>query len=545
MSYIESFPAGAVPRDSQKMILDKIEDAVQRGVKYVVVQAPTGSGKSHISATLANVSRHPDRRIVDLANEHALFKKEYGEGYAYEDELIGLPTFGCAVLTTTKALQNQYGNIFDDVRTLKGRRNYKCELDSDNDCDFAECTLDPRLLEECTRGNKCPFFNARCNALKNRFSVFNYASYLALPSFLQRRQFLVCDEASELEDELVKCYSCEIKYEELGITKNDTDVLFGTNRNAAFSWLSDRQADMKDKYDNAMEELREHKKDKRRSYQIVKKMRMYKQLADNLTQVLENWFLTEYVVECDHEKFRAAPLYVNNMASNFFKNADTVILMSGTIIDHQTFCATLGIKAGTYEYIDADTDFDPELSPIYCMSQYKLNFKNIDFHLPKIVTVAKGICDNYKDQKGIIHTHSFKITEAIQKEFAGDKRFLTREAGVTNEQILEMHRMSTESTVLISPSMGFGVDLADDHGRFSIIMKIPYLPLGDKRIKILSERNKRWYQMKALISLVQMCGRTTRNKEDHSDTYILDGCVVNLIKKNKAYLPKYFINRIR
>jgi Rad3-related DNA helicase len=97
---------------------------------------------------------------------------------------------------------------------------------------------------------------------------------------------------------------------------------------------------------------------------------------------------------------------------------------------------------------------------------------------------------------------------------------------------------------LISPSLGFGTDLYGDFGRFQIIMKAPYLPLGSKRIKTLAARNQRWYEMKALVNLVQMCGRTTRSKEDHSNTYILDAQVIDLIKRNRSRLPQWFIHRL-
>ena len=110
---------------------------------------------------------------------------------------------------------------------------------------------------------------------------------------------------------------------------------------------------------------------------------------------------------------------------------------------------------------------------------------------------------------------------------------------------MHTHRLSTKGTVIISPSLGFGTDLSDEFGRFSVIMKTPYLPLGDKRIKTIADRNPRWYQMKALITLVQMCGRTTRSVTDFSDTYILDGTAVDLIKRNIDKLPRFFRDRLQ
>ena len=47
-----------------------------------------------------------------------------------------------------------------------------------------------------------------------------------------------------------------------------------------------------------------------------------------------------------------------------------------------------------------------------------------------------------------------------------------------------------------------------------------------------------------LNALVQACGRATRSKNDYSTTYILDGNIVDVLKKHKDKLPKYFIDRL-
>lgn len=218
--------------------------------------------------------------------------------------------------------------------------------------------------------------------------------------------------------------------------------------------------------------------------------------------------------------------------------------MSATLIDHEIFAKTLGIAPNQYKYIEVDSEFDPQQSPIYCNSKIRLNYKNMDTQLPKLVKTANTICEHFKDKKGIIHTHSFKITEALIKSVKGQKRFLIRSPGITNEAILNEHFMRDDGTVLISPSLGFGTDLKDEFGRFSIIMKTPYLPLGSERIKRLAKRSQEWYEMKALVNLVQMCGRTTRNYDDHSDTFILDATALDLIRRNKDKIPKFFLKRL-
>ncbi len=203
------------------------------------------------------------------------------------------------------------------------------------------------------------------------------------------------------------------------------------------------------------------------------------------------------------------------------------------------------LVGGVAGILSTESDFDPSKSPIFCMNKISVSHKNLEEVLPQLVEVVKKICTHHKADKGIVHTHTMKIAKAIQEKVSDDRRFLFRDEGITNEMILNEHITRTDKTVLVSPSLGFGTDLRDDQGRFQVIVKTPYLPLGSKRIKILAEKSMRWYQMKTLVNLVQMCGRTTRSKEDFSDTYILDNNAIRLIKQNIQHLPKWFIERVK
>ena len=543
LNILSHFPASDEPRPEQVKVLQDIQTAIDEGKKFIIVQAPTGAGKSHIAATLASSSNPPDARIVSLIDSYEITNR-IENGYAYEDEVLALPPYGCAVMTVSKQLQQQYQQLFDTARILKGKQNYVCVVDEDFDCDLSPCMLTPKLLAECKSQNKCPMWNARREAWKSKFGVFNYSAFLTQPDFLKRRQFFVCDEASELEDELVGHYSCHVDYSKLKLGELRLEKLQSNLNGDAFRWLTDLSLALGEKIKETENEFQKNKKNKRILLGHMARHRHYRTLFERTVAVLQNWYKAEYVTEITKDTATFTPLYVNMLAQDFFKWADTVILMSSTIINHQTFAQTLGLSREDYVYIETDSGFDPEKSPIYFDTKAKLNYKNMEHELPKMVEKAIKICDHFKTDKGIIHTHTFKITDALLKRVKGQSRFLVRETGMNNEALLNEHFMRDDGTVLISPSLGFGTDLKDDFGRFSIIMKTPYLPLGSERIKRLAAKNQQWYEMKALVNLVQMCGRTTRTKEDHSDTFILDGTALDLIKRNKNKIPSWFLKRL-
>ena len=542
INILSHFPAGDVPRAEQVTIITRIQKAIDDKKKFIIIQAPTGSGKSHVAATLASYSNNPSKRIIELIDNYEIIQR-IENIYKYEAEVLKYPSYGCAVMTVSKSLQQQYQNLFKDSKILKGKQNYTCTVDEDFDCDMAPCLLTPTLIEKCKKENKCPMWNARREAWKSKFAVYNYSSFLTQPDFLKRRQFFVCDEASEIEDELVGYYSCNIEYSKLKLPELKLDKLRSNLNGDAYKWLTDLSSALGEKTKETEAAFQKNKKNKRIMLGQMARHRYYKTLYEKTCLVLQNWYKAEYITEITKDSAIFTPLYVNELAQDFFKWGETVILMSGTIIDHPTFAKTLGIERNQYEYIEVDSGFDPKKSPIYFDSKIKLNFKNIDKELPKLIEKTIKICEHFKHDKGIIHTHTFKITEALVEKIKGQPRFLIRETGFNNEALLNEHFIRNDGTVLISPSLGFGTDLKDEFGRFSIILKTPFLPLGSERIKRLSKINQKRYEMKALVNLVQMCGRTTRTKDDYSDTFILDGTALDLIKRNKSKIPNWFLSR--
>lgn len=536
------FPEDCQPRNSQTYILNEISAAMRAGEKFIIIQAPTGSGKSHISATMANYSKEPTNTYIDAVNSNNFLQKEGIDGeYSLKYIFDSQPTFGCAVLTTTKALQNQYLTLFKYGRSVKGKRNYICREDSDFRCDIAPCSLLPEIKSKCFSQNKCPHFNALKESLCSKFAIFNYSSYIVLPKHVSRRQILVCDEASELEDHLISHYSCNINYKQINFDDFNMQKLYSDDIINVQGWLTK----LKENITTAVNELNKSLakiKDKIIIQQRIQKTRMYGELIESINNVLNLCTFMEFVVEFDADKVSIMPLHIQSLAQDFFNNCDTVILMSGTIIDVKTFAKTLGIEK--YKFIEMESEFDPSKSPIYSCTKFPLSHKTLDKYLPSVIDLALKICENHKQDKGIIHTHNMKITDAFRFKVGKDKRFLIRDAGITNEKILDRH-YNTSNSVIISPSLGFGTDLKDENGRFQIITKTPYLPLNTKRIAILAKQDPAWYKMKTIVNLVQMSGRCTRHKDDYSDTYILDANAVDLIKRYASMLPKYFRDRLK
>jgi Rad3-related DNA helicase len=537
---IDYFPGGYTPRRVQKSTLGQLSAALSSSSKFILFCAPTGSGKSFISKTISNSSLTCQPDIKKIIKSHRPFMQNSNGEYHDQEQLLAAPPHGCTILTITKALQDQYLEFFKDISVLKGKANYRSGIDSNLDVEIENAILPRRLVEEHQLSGKCPYCNARAKALTDQSAILNYKVFLTLPDHVKRKHIIVCDEASELEDELVQRFSASVEYTNLKKLKISHPRLTTVARTKAKIWLGELLNAVEDR----LKKLSGRKNQSNITANDVARIKLFKNLYNSLRLVDAHWYDCEYIIEKDSESVQFTPLKVNTLSHHLFDFADKVILMSATIINHKNFAKTLGIT--DYKYIEAKSTFNPKKSPIYISTKYRLNHKNLYKVLPKIVNQIKGVLEEHSDEKGVIHTHSHAITNFLKDKlssYSGYGRLLFRESGVDNIDILNTHESTSDPTVLVSPSLVHGVDLKDGLSRFQIIVKLPYLPLGSKRIKALFDNDKQWYEGKMLGNLVQAAGRSTRSVDDHSITYILDGNIRSILDRSSHKLPKHFISR--
>jgi hypothetical protein len=494
------------------------------------------SGKSFIPKTIANSVNGPSDAFKKCVDDYSIFSENGGDLVEADEP------FGVYALTITKSLQDQYKNTFDDTGILKGQSNYKCALDDTLSVDIAPCIYVQGLKNDCWKHNKCPYYNSRNEMLKQKFSSLNYSMFFSLPEHLKKRKIIICDEGSELEEQLVGQFSCEIDIPFL--VKTGTQLTsFPTQETPVkvVSWLNELIASVVQN----IEDYKKFLKDSKGSPEYFKKSGEYTKLINlqgNLQILVSTYYDSEYIIEKENKIIKFTPLKVDKLSQYIFNHADHIIIMSATIIDHKNFCKNLGISK--YEYIEVDTEFDHSKGPIHIMVKQKLNYSNLKGMLPTLANQVEGILKEHACDKGIIHTHTQYIADYM-RDNVKTSRLLCREAGVKNEDILELHEKTHAPTVLVSPSMTYGVDLKGDLAKFQIILKAPWLPTKDKRVEKMMKLDKQWYSNKMLCSLVQACGRGIRSIDDECVTYILDGSIFDVIIRNKPKLPTYFIDRFQ
>jgi Rad3-related DNA helicase len=171
--------------------------------------------------------------------------------------------------------------------------------------------------------------------------------------------------------------------------------------------------------------------------------------------------------------------------------------------------------------------------------------KTVDVELPKLIPAIKQIADSRPNIKGIVHAVSYKLAHQIV-DLIKDPRFVTHNSD-DRQDVLTNFINSTGNQILVSPSLERGVSLEEDKCRLIIIAKHPFLSLGDR---IVSTRlyakglGQSWYTANSILTVIQMCGRAVRSKNDYAETFILDFQTKQAITKYPSFAPVWWLDAI-
>lgn len=532
--YREFFPHPTVRSEQDISVAFVLDAFLNQGKKYVVLELGTGCGKSAIGVTVG-------RYLTNLRKDRE-----------DEDYLSGAYT-----LTTQKVLQEQYINDFGAppgrMASIKSASNFQCEFYKGNTCGESLRILRSEksgtpFWKKCTFD--CCYKREKKAFLESPESITNYSYMLAETMYggkITPRDLLVLDEGHNVESELSKFIEVIVS------EKFAKDVLKlewpkVTSDKATARWIRETYNPTLTQYITRVKEMLEKFKLEEKIKEFVgiaKQHEMLDKHSCKIHRFLEmytedNWVMN--VLEADGRslrKFEFKPVDVGPYSEELlFRFGKHVILMSATIVNRDVFCSQLGIPLGEVAFLSLDSPFPIENRPIFYAPAGSMARSSIDKTLPKMAEMVKFILEQHKGEKGIIHTHTFKIAKFIKKNVKS-RRLIIHDSS-NREEMVKKHMESDKGTVLISPSLAEGIDLKDDLSRFQIICKIPFPYLGDKLVKKRMARNRLWYPYQTAKTIVQAAGRSVRSQNDHAVTYILDANWDMFFSRNSNMLPESF-----
>ena len=477
-------------RSYQIETISQIYNAIEKGYKYIFLEACSGFGKSLIAATLSRI---------------------YSKGKSY-------------ILTPTNQLLTPYENQFNNIslKKVKARKFFTCKrnrkycsyiLCHDYDCRYNK---NLNLSKELSPGTTCEYLYQLNEGLESDAIICTYDYFFIEAfrkrNFLNKRKLIICDEGHNI-DNLASSGSTLMLYDKslkkVGLdTQQEYDDLQETEDNYFFLTKA------KLYYEEYLEKDNIDSDDRR----ILKK-ELFK-LRNFLSYFEEddNNISFEYSEgRRDNHIWKFSPINSKQFVSDvLFDYSDVCIFMSSSIFDYSHFAYDLGIDENEVFKLRVPPIFDLSNNPVKVYNKFNMEYENLKEIKYKTLPIIEEILENHKFEKGIIHTFSYECTNFLYENLTNNRRLITHMTG-NRETQLEIFKNSPQKLVFVSPSMDEGVDLPGDLCRFQIIYKLPYPNSQDQRIKIREktyEDGTDWYVHKMLTKLIQAYGRGIRFEGD-------------------------------
>lgn len=511
---LDYFPMDT-PRKTQVEVLKRIEAGFEAGVRYIIVEAPVGSGKSPIAITAA---------------------RRYGASH---------------LLTPRKNLQDQYFEDFHQhISLMKGRGAYPCVYSdasqysnivseisrggtpspSITGVSVAEgpCSSgNKKIYEECCARHECPYSVAINVAMGENHVVHNVHGFIFqayMHGRFAKRGLVVVDECHNLEDICREFSSREIRVR--GLAGEDFTI-------PDFRFVDDYQEFfMQDKF-------MPRRKEDRESYILTVESLMKSGMRDFVVDYKNDDFFRKTDIKFIPKSVAHVP------ESLIFQFGERILLMSGTIYDKDDFCRSLGISTEESLFIRISSTFPPARRPIVMKPEYMVDTSHAKWNdnIGKIVEIIQTIMDKFPDVKGLVHTPSYSANNQILKLLKSD-RVMTH-TSLDFRDALEEFYSEKAPRVFLSPVCQEGVDFKGDRARFQIILRVPYPNAGDKFTRVKMEESFQWYNYKALKTFGQQVGRINRSEDDHGVTVLVDSRFPRFISNNRRKLPQWMLDAIK
>ncbi len=538
-------------RDHQSQAIEQVVDLFNQGYKVVMLEAPTGTGKTLISEAV--------RRLVGRSG-----------------------VYTC----TTKSLQHQVLNDFDYARVLKGRNNYPTFDDDTITAD--SCNKGPAMLPACPKcpgwdkgaswdsqpdtwdddGSEdfddsivlhcnfchtpgdCPYEIAKGEALRAPLAILNTAYLLTEangPGKFSKQDYIILDEADMLEQQLMSNI-------EVSLTQKQRDRLyvgdpeFITKESSWVEWIVNRvipavQAERQD--------LRQQLKASGPIPKLLKQSRRTQNLLDKLKWLIRptdegDVNMSGWVMDSFNGTLTFKPVRVADYGQDLlWGHSKRFLLMSATIVSPAQLAADLGLEDGGWASVNVPSTFPVERRPILIDAVGKLNRETKDWSYGAAADRVVEIARRHPDERILVHTVSYELNKIIfnrlRRSIHGS-RVETYFRAADREDALARY-LDAPTSILLSPSFERGVDLPHNACRIVVVVKMPYPYLGDKQIKARTfgtYDGQSWYSIQTIRTLCQMTGRGMRSADDWCIGYILDSSFQDLYSPNRRLFPKWW-----
>jgi len=527
---LKLFPAPGF-RKYQKETLVRMAEEFETGVKCILLDAPTGFGKSPVNIAFAEAAEKafyitPQLTLIDQMKR---------------DKYVG-----------------------KHITEIKGRQNYFCQFDPVATVDVGMCQR-VKDFQDCKKYEDCPYYKQKMKALNAHTAIMSFA-YFILEGYSEsdnsfgRRELLILDESHNIDKFVVNYISLTISpwsvpfsiYQKVsnivGNIKNIQDAIsvISTVRDIAASQTEVIQTTLM----GGM-------------LSIVQTTALQKLInfVGNADRFLASVQETEWVHQINWSSYKGKnyprlivqPLYARTfMKDMIWCRAEKFIISSATLLNIPLFLREVGLddllKPDEVLHLKIPSTFPIENRPILdatedgtivmTRDEQEANFMAAVKVLEKIIELEPNI-------NIAVHCHSYRISIGIMNLI--DNKYKTRIVSHTAENRQEMLEewMKSKGKVFLAVSFEEGQDWVGDICDCQVLFKVPYGDVGDKRVaRRLELKEWKWYRNETLKTVIQSYGRAVRGPEEKAHYYVIDASFINLIKRTAKDIPEWYYDAL-
>lgn len=484
---------------------------------FFVCQVPVGGGKSRIATAVSTW---------------------------HDANGLGKTTIICM----TKMLQDQYGDTFQWLPTLKGADNYRCH-EFGSATQAGTCGNTRRHAKKYCEGG-CAYRSAKDRAVAASTAILNPWNYEALADPENGVDFyranIIVDEAHGLVGYLFG--SCEYKIWRHITSWKDTDDL--TKNEVIIEILQrelSRQAHLK-----AEGEMTSNSAQIKECEEEIEKLnRAIGALSnlgnDVLISVKEEIYLSNKADDENNHQLRQVihikPKHVDKIASRLWPDqVRKVLFMSATI--GPEIIKEFGIDPARVGYFECDSPIPKANRRCIYWPVADMSFRKRQASMETIIGAILKTANRFPDQKGFIHA-TYDVAKKLKNSLSGNPRFIFHDK-YSKKDDYRRFRDSKQPLIMVGSGMSEGIDLAGDAARWQIITVVQYPSLADDVNKWRMQNEKHKWLAETCRTIQQQYGRVCRGPNDHGMTIILDQQFWNLLKQTKGLniWPKWFMEAL-
>lgn len=520
----ELFPFNSF-RPYQQKVLIQARNAFEHGKEVVIIEGPTGFGKSPVNIALGKYFK-PSFYTTPQVKLVRQVAKDFGE--------------------RKLAIDGGEGPIM----TLLGRNNYICRA-SGQPSD--KCRL--RNTAKCSEQDKCTYWRQKAATLEADVAILTFAmlivnSYIMGGGKFTPRDLLIVDECHSLEGQTASMFA-GVAISPYAVPGEVRDKFWSKVKNKlpTSTRMEDYLTVLK-QVDSiclnlTMECWEKTNQEKIRNYRR-KLSYVLKEYEKGHTWVVNRkkvrWKGKTYV----RPKFK--PIKVSRfLRRHVWGQARKILLTSATVpfrSNIQRWLYRIGLGDKPFAFLKAPMSFPVKHRPIITSSiGGKMTCSNEHRNWKRNIRTVKRIIKKHKNERGVIHTQSYKRAKHVARSLFGYSVFLHDKKKIDGDVIDAWS--ASRKKILLSPAVSEGVDLKDELCRYQILLKVPYPSVGDARVKYLLDKKKdwKWYYSEASRDIVQMYGRAVRSHDDHAILYVIDGSFHDILRKSS--FPKWFLEALQ